>query len=191
MSKELILASSSPRRQELLKQVKIPFTLRKQGIDESQINTSDPEEKVKKLAKLKGRYTPILHKDEIILSADTIVSYNHKIFEKPRNKDDAFQMISALSGDKHEVFTGVMIRSSDDEIIFIERTTVEFWPLSTEEIYWYTSTNEPYDKAGAYGIQSLGAMLVKQIIGDYYNAVGLPISRVVRELKQFGVYPKE
>lgn len=186
MEKTLILASSSPRRQELLQQVQIPFQLRKQTMDESQINTSDPMEKVKQLAMLKGRPVPIQH-NEVILSADTVVSYQQRIFEKPESQKDAYQMISALSGDMHEVFTGVMIRSLDEEITFVERTKVEFWPLSEAEINWYIQTNEPYDKAGAYGIQSVGAMFVKQIIGDYYNVVGLPISRVVRELRKFSV----
>ncbi len=94
-------------------------------------------------------------------------------------------MISRLSGSIHEVFTGVMIRSTEESKIFVERTMVEFWPLKEDEIDWYLSTDEPYDKAGAYGIQSIGAMFVKQIIGDYYNVVGLPISRVVRELREF------
>ncbi|MEC5424725.1 Maf family protein [Virgibacillus sp. C22-A2] len=191
MTKKLILASASPRRQELLNQVKIPFTLRSQNIDESQIRTDDPLEKVKQLASLKGRNVPIKHKDEVIVSADTVVSYNRVIFEKPTNKEEAAQMISALSGDVHEVFTGVMIRSHDDEVVFAERTKVEFWPLTEDEIDWYISTDDPYDKAGAYGIQSIGAMFVKKIIGDYYSVAGLPISRVVRELRKFSVYPGE
>ncbi|WP_188206989.1 Maf family protein [Alkalibacillus aidingensis] len=180
MTKSLILASSSPRRQELLKQVKIPFDIRKPNVDESQIKTDDPEEKVKQLAILKGENVPFHHSNEVILSADTVVSYNQKIFEKPSDKEEAYRMISQLSGDTHEVFTGVMIRSQDNEITFVEKTQVEFWPLSQEEIKWYITTNDPYDKAGAYGIQSIGAMFVKQIIGDYYNVVGLPISRVLR-----------
>ncbi|GAB3044485.1 Maf family protein [Virgibacillus ainsalahensis] len=190
MTKKLILASSSPRRQELLSQVKIPFTIRKPQTDESLINTNDPLEKVKQLALLKGRNVPIEQEDEVILSADTIVSYNQHIYEKPENKEDAYQMIKKLSGAVHEVFTGVMIRSSDNERVFVEQTKVEFWPLTEEEIDWYVSTNEPYDKAGAYGIQSIGAMFVKQIIGDYYNVVGLPVSSVVRELKGFSIYPE-
>ncbi|TXL67496.1 septum formation inhibitor Maf [Cerasibacillus terrae] len=185
MSKKLILASSSPRRQELLNQVGISFTIRKPNIDESQIKTNDPMEKVKQLATLKGHNVPISHENEVILTADTVVSYKQKIFEKPKSKEDAYQMISRLSGSVHEVFTGVMIRSTEESKIFVERTMVEFWPLKEDEIDWYLSTDEPYDKAGAYGIQSIGAMFVKQIIGDYYNVVGLPISRVVRELREF------
>lgn len=187
--KKLILASSSPRRQELLNQVRIPFTIRKPDFDESLIQTADPVEKVKQLAERKGLNVRLTDKDEVILSSDTVVSFQQQIFEKPKNKTEALQMISALSGETHEVYTGVMIRSANEQIVFTEQTKVEFWPLSDEEIEWYISTDDPYDKAGAYGIQSLGAMLVKQIIGDYYNVMGLPISRVVRELRGFGVDP--
>lgn len=188
MTNKLILASTSPRRQELLNQVRIPFTSRSPNVDESQITTNDPIEKVKQLAMLKAENVPINH-DEVILAADTVVAYKQTIFEKPNNKKQAYQMISALSGDVHDVFTGVMIRSCKERTVFVERTRVEFWPLSTNEIEWYVSSKDPYDKAGAYGIQSLGALLVKQINGDYYNVVGLPISRVVRELRKFSIYP--
>ena len=177
--KNLILASSSPRRQELLKQVNIPFTIRKPAIDETQITTKDPVEKVQQ----------IQNEYEVILAADTVVSYEQTIFEKPKNKEEAFNMIHSLSGDTHDVYTGVNIRSTEHESIFVERTKVVFWPLSKSEIEWYVSTDDPYDKAGAYGIQSLGAIFVKEIIGDYYNVVGLPLSRVVRELRKFSIYP--
>src|SRR5699024_4627912 len=146
-----------PRRQELLRKVNIPFTLRKQHVDEQQVSISDPAEKVKQLAILKGQNTPIKHKDEVVLTADTVVSFNRQIFEKPADKEEARKMISALSGNVHDVFTGVMIRSLTEETVFVERTKVEFWPLSDAEIDWYISTDEPYDKAGAYGIQNLGA----------------------------------
>ncbi|MEJ8766418.1 Maf family protein [Oceanobacillus sp. HCA-5259] len=187
MANKLILASSSPRRKELLQQMNIPFTVQSANIDESQITTTDPIEKVKLLAIWKGENIPIQHLNTIVLSADTIVSYEQTIFEKPRNQNEAKQMISTLSGQVHDVYTGVMIRSLQEKKVFVERTRVEFWPLSEEEIDAYISTEDPYDKAGAYGIQSLGAMFVKQIIGDYYTVVGLPISRVVRELRDFGI----
>ncbi|GEL76963.1 Maf family protein [Tenuibacillus multivorans] len=190
MPNKLILASSSPRRRELLSQVKIPYSIQKPNIDESQVNTSDPVKKVKQVATLKGQNVTIEHENEVILSSDTVVSFNQHIFEKPKDKEEASKMIASLSGDVHEVFTGVMIRSADYETVFVEGTKVEFWPMSKEEIDWYISTNDPYDKAGAYGIQSLGAMFVKQIVGDYNNVVGLPISRVVRELRNFSVYPE-
>ncbi|WP_042224319.1 Maf family protein [Oceanobacillus manasiensis] len=186
---KLILGSSSPRRQELLKQVQLPFSVRKPEIDESQIKTNDPVEKVKQLAIRKSEAIPFSNDNEVILTADTVVSYKQQIFEKPRDKEEASHMISKLSGETHEVYTGVMIRSLEQEIVFVERTEVEFWELSEEEINQYVSTNDPYDKAGAYGIQSLGAMFVKRIHGDYATIVGLPISKVVRELRRFSIYP--
>ncbi len=186
---KLILASSSPRRQELFKQVNIPFAVRLPKVDESQIIAHDPIEKVKQLAMEKGKNVAMREPNEVILAADTVVAYKQTIFEKPKNREEAFHMISTLSGKAHDVFTGVMIRSSNEERVFVEQTKVVFWPLSNSEIDWYVSTNEPYDKAGAYGIQSLGALFVKEIIGDYYNVVGLPLSRVVRELSEFSIYP--
>ncbi|WP_099159611.1 Maf family protein [Virgibacillus ndiopensis] len=185
MSRQLVLASSSPRRQELLKQINIPFIVRKQDVDESLIQTDSPLEKVKELALLKGRNAEIMNDDEVIIAADTVVSYENQIFEKPKNKQDAFNMLSTLNGNVHEVYTGVMIRTNNDERVFIEKTLVEFWALSHDEIESYISTQDPFDKAGAYGIQTKGAILVKKITGDYYNVVGLPISRVVRELRNF------
>jgi len=185
MSNHLILASSSPRRQALLKQVNIPFTVRKTDVDESQITTNDPVEKVKQLSMLKGKATSLLDDREVILSADTVVSFDHQILEKPKDKQDAHRMLSLLSGSVHEVFTGVTIRSAEKEITFAQETEVEFWSLTESEIEEYISSGEPFDKAGAYGIQGLGAMLVKKINGDYFNVMGLPISRVCRELKGF------
>lgn len=187
--KKLILASSSPRRQQLLKQVNIPFHVRIPNIDEAKITAADPNEKVKQLAMTKAKHVPIYDENEVILAADTVVAFGQTIFEKPKDKKEAYDMIAALSGNAHDVYTGVMIRSLDDERIFVERTQVVFWPLTQEEIEWYVSTSDPYDKAGAYGIQSLGSMFVKEIVGDYYNVVGLPLSRVVRELRDFSIYP--
>lgn len=189
MANKLILASSSPRRQALLKQVNLPHQVTVSSLDETLVTIKDPLEKVKQLAILKGRNVPIKHVDEVILSADTVVSFQQNIFEKPKNSEEAKKMITSLSGEEHEVYTGVMIRSSEKEVVFVEQTKVEFWPLSEDEINWYISTTDPYDKAGGYGIQSIGAIFVKQMVGDYYNVVGLPISRVVRELKAFSVFP--
>ncbi|MFA1819766.1 nucleoside triphosphate pyrophosphatase [Virgibacillus oceani] len=190
MTKKLILASGSPRRQDILKQISLPFSVRKPDIDESQIQINDPKEKVQKLAKLKSEHTLLADNNEVILSADTVVSYKNNIFEKPIDKEDAFRMISMLSGSIHEVYTGVTIRSVKNEITLVEKTEVAFWPLSKTEIEWYVSTEEPYDKAGSYGIQSMGAMFAKKIIGDYYNVVGLPVSKVARELRSFSIFPK-
>lgn len=188
---KLILASGSPRRQALLKQIHIPFTMiRKPNVDEEQIQTADPQEKVLQLAALKNEHTPIEHPDEVILSADTAVSHQNRIFGKPKDQQDAMNMISLLSGDVHDVYTGVVIRSNQKEISFVERTEVTFRPLSRDEIEWYITKDEPYDKAGAYGIQGMGAIFVKGITGDYFNVVGLPVSRVAQKLRSFFVYPE-
>ncbi|WP_010093846.1 Maf family protein [Ornithinibacillus scapharcae] len=184
---KLVLASTSPRRRELLEQIHIPFTIRKQTFDESVVQTQDPSKKAEQLALLKAKHTELLEPDEIILTADTIVAYNSKIFEKPRDEQEAFMMLSNLSGNTHDVYTGVSIRSDTNQVSFVEKTSVEFWTLTAEEIYDYIKTKDPFDKAGAYGIQGHGAVLVKRIIGDYFNVVGLPISRVMRELKQFHI----
>ncbi|SHG70519.1 Maf family protein [Ornithinibacillus halophilus] len=187
---KLILASTSPRRKELLEQVNIPFKTRKQEVDESKIVTLNPKEKVETLAHLKAINTPILSSDEVILSADTVVSFEGGIFEKPKNEEDAFRMLSTLSGKFHSVYSGVCIRSEKKQAIFIEKTDVEFWELTDDEIEDYIQSKDPFDKAGAYGIQTQGAMFVKQIVGDYFNVVGLPISKVVRELRSFAIYTK-
>lgn len=135
------------------------------------------------MARLKGDRLPI-ERDEIIVAADTTVAYNNQIFDKPKDEAEAYDMISLLSGTRHDVYTGVYLRSHHKTITFVEKTIVEFWPLEEADIKRYVQTSEPYDKAGGYGIQSVGALFVKQTIGDYYNVVGLPLSRVVRELKK-------
>lgn len=185
MKNIIILASSSPRRQKILKQVQIPFTVRVASVDESKIYTTDPTKRVEQLAKLKNKSMSLKHENEIILTADTIVSHNNIIFEKPKNKQEAYEMIFSMSGQIHDVYTGVMLRSAHCKRQFVEQTKVQFWPLTKKEIKEYIDTEEPYDKAGAYGIQSVGAKFVKQIVGDYYNVVGLPISRLVQEIKRF------
>lgn len=189
MANQLILASSSPRREELLKQVNLPYKIRIPDVDEEQIQTYNPVEKVKQLATIKAENVPLKSNDEVILAADTVVSYQQNIFEKPKNQYEAQETIKALSGNYHEVFTGVMIRSPMDKVVFVERTKVEFWSLTQKEIAAYIKMDDPYDKAGAYGIQSIGAAFVKQVIGDYFNIVGLPISRVIQELKRFNIHP--
>ncbi|WP_047979817.1 Maf family protein [Ornithinibacillus contaminans] len=189
MTQELILASTSPRRKELLEQVNIPFSIRKQDVDESHIHLGNPAKTVEQLAILKGKQTEITRPNEVILSADTVVAFNGNIFGKPKNDEDAFTMLTSLGGNVHEVYTGVMIRSHQHEISFVEKTLVEFWPLTEQEITQYIQSKEPFDKAGAYGIQGKGAALVKSLTGDYYTVMGLPISRVIRELKQFDIYP--
>lgn len=186
----LTLASTSPRRRELLELANIPFTIRKQVVDESTISTTNPREKVLRLAVLKATSMDLTSKDEVIIAADTTVSYKQEIFGKPIDQKDAFAMLTTLSGKVHSVYTGVCIRTTDKKVSFVEKTDVEFWQLSSSEINWYIDTKDPFGKAGAYGIQSVGALLVKQIYGDYYTVMGLPISKVVRELSNFSIYPQ-
>ncbi|GGA85518.1 Maf family protein [Ornithinibacillus halotolerans] len=181
----IILGSTSPRRKELLELANIQFSIRKQEVDESVISTPNPAERAEQLAIHKGKHIPFENSNEIILTADTVVSLNGNIYGKPANKDEAYKMLSNLSGNVHEVYTGVSLQSHVKQFSFVEKTSVEFWPLNDQEILDYIKTEDPFDKAGAYGIQSEGAILVKQIIGDYYNVVGLPIARLVRELKNF------
>ncbi|MET3683581.1 septum formation protein [Alkalibacillus flavidus] len=183
MTQSLVLGSSSPRRQAILQQVKQPFTIRKPDVDESIITTPNPTEKVTQLATLKGHHIPIHYDHEVILSADTVVAFGDHIFEKPKTKADAYHMMTQLSGETHSVYTGVMLRTASQEDVLVERTDVTFWPLNDDEIEWYIETDDPYDKAGAYGIQSIGARFVKEIHGDYYNVMGLPISRVIRQIQ--------
>ncbi|MEJ8777404.1 Maf family protein [Pseudogracilibacillus sp. ICA-222130] len=188
MERKLILASSSPRRQQLLHQVQIPFTIRTNDVDESIVQEMDPIEKVKQLAILKGNSIQ-KNVHEVILAADTVVSFQGKIFEKPKDRMDARSMLTQLSGNTHEVYTGVYIKGVMENNLFVEKTEVTFWELTEEEIEHYIQLDDPYDKAGAYGIQSTGAILVKHIFGDYYNVVGLPLAKVVRALKTFHIYP--
>jgi len=186
---QLILASSSPRRTELLTQVHIQHKVRKQNVDESDVPFYNPRTYVQTLAERKGRSIGFESDHEVILSADTIVCHEGKVLEKPKTREEAFHMLRTLSGTTHDVYTGVMLRSPEQEMFIVDKTSVEFWPLSKEDIELYLDTGDSYDKAGGYGIQSAGAMLVKQISGDYNNVVGMPLSRVVRSLRTFDIYP--
>lgn len=182
---QLILGSSSPRRQEILRDLSIPFTIRKPELDESSVSLTDPVAKVRKLALLKARDISIESDHEIILTADTVVAYKNTIFEKPNNKQEAYQMISTLSGRKHDVITAFALRTHNREKVFSVKTQVYFWELTDAEVNAYISTTEPYDKAGAYGIQGKASVFVEKIEGDYFNVVGLPISYVIKELRHF------
>lgn len=184
---KLILASSSPRRRDLLNQVNIKFELREQLTDESRVTITDPVEKVKTLAAVKSHSTEVFG-SEVILTADTVVSKDGIIYEKPDNKAHAHEMIRDLSGGTHQVYTGCMLRSLHKEELIISRTDVVFYDLTDEEIenYLQQSPADHYmDKAGAYGIQSHGALLVREIHGDYNTVVGLPLAEVVRAFKKW------
>lgn len=185
MTKPLILASASPRRKELLELVQIPFEIHVSEVEEKIDENASPAEVVMSLAVQKAADVAQHYPHAIVLGADTIVTYGSQMLGKPRSKEEAMETLRLLSGNVHEVYTGVAFVCGDKTFTFYERTEVTFWKLSEEEIQAYVETGEPLDKAGSYGIQGKGAALVKKINGDYYSVVGLPVARIVRELQSF------
>ncbi len=187
--KRLILASSSPRRKELLEQANLTFSIKTSSIEEVVDPSFSPAEVVQSLALQKAKAVAGSFTDDVVLGADTIVVLDNEILGKPKDKDDAIRMLKMLSGQTHFVYTGVAMVVNDNIRTFTVETRVTFWDLTEDEITFYTNSPQPYDKAGSYGIQDFGATFVKEIEGDYFAVVGLPIARTVRELKQFGIYP--
>ena len=178
---KLVLASKSPRRSEILKNAGIDFTVRVADADETIPDGTKPCDAVVFLAARKAMAVERAD-DEVVLGADTVVVLDDKILGKPKNKDDAFNMIKMLSGRVHSVFTGVCAIGDGISLTFAEETKVEFYPLSDDEINEYIDTDEPYDKAGAYGIQGLASKFISGIQGDYFNVVGLPVSSVYKKI---------
>lgn len=196
---ELILASGSPRRAELLKNCGYEFTVIKSFADESLISDDDPARLVEKLAALKAREVLLSldadrRENAVVLGSDTVVVLDGRVLGKPKDKEDAFNMLRAQSGRMNVVHTGVAVaRCENGEI----KTAVEnsaanvfFSVLSDEETEDYIRTGEPMDKAGAYGIQGSFSMFVERIEGDYFTIVGLPVNRAYRMLKEAGVLPR-
>ena len=185
---KIVLASQSPRRRQLLGQMGLEFTTQSPEIDESAFHGRDARDLVEPLAREKARgvarqQTP----DTLVIGADTVVVLDGAILGKPRDGAEAKAMLAALSGRDHQVFTGVTLCQGDRILTQAEETQVTFRPLTGQEIRQYVSTGEPMDKAGAYGIQGLGGLLVEGIRGDYHNVMGLPICRLGRMLLDFGV----
>ena len=180
----LILASKSPRRQYLLKQAGLEFSVVPSGVDESKIDSGSPEEYVRTLAELKAGDIADRFPESWVIGADTVVFINNRILGKPRTKAEARQMLVQLSGKTHQVLTGYCIccKQKNDFFSDVVKTDVLFKTLSDLEIEWYTHTDEPFDKAGAYAIQGLGTFLVKSISGSYTNVVGLPVCEVIEHL---------
>jgi septum formation protein len=176
----LILASKSPRRQELLRLITNDFTVKSAEVDEALPEGIGPKEAVEYLSEIKAM--PFKNNDDIVIGADTVVCIGNKILGKPQDIDDAHRMLSLLSGKVHSVFTGVTVFKGNKKTTFSVETKVKFFPLTKNEINDYISTKEPMDKAGAYGIQGKGALLVEKIEGDYFNVVGLPVSKLHRVL---------
>lgn len=179
----IILASQSPRRQELLKLITSDFEIKVSNVDETLPDKITPKEAVMYLSKIKAE--PFADGDDIVIGADTVVALDGKILGKPKNEENAREMLKFLSGRTHSVFTGVTLANDEKTKTFAVETKVKFFELTNEEIDAYIKTKEPFDKAGAYGIQGYGSLLVEKIDGDYFNVVGLPVSTLARELKAF------
>lgn len=188
----IILASNSPRRKELLSRLGVPFEVRVlKDIDESYPETTPVSEVAQFIAGKKADvYRLVMGDDELIITADTVVIVGNEILGKPADADDAARMLRALSGRTHQVTTGVCMVAKDQDRRFSVTTDVTFKQLTDEEISYYIQTYKPYDKAGAYGIQEwIGCIGVTGLSGSYYNVMGLPIQRIYQVLKSLGVMP--
>jgi len=185
----LILASKSPRRKALLRQAGLTFEVIPSTMDESSVTVTTPEEHVKRLAEAKATEVATRYPDSWIIGADTEVVIAASVLGKPRDASEARNMLLALSGNTHRVLTGYCIccRKRDRFVSDTVETIVQFRPLSEADIAWYISSQEPFDKAGGYAVQGLGAVLIKRIEGSYTNVVGLPVCEVVEHLLREGV----
>ena len=191
--RKLILASASPRRSELLTQAHIEFEVCPSQIEEIMVSEK-PQELVMGLAEQKamdvaGRMLEV-NDQRLVLGSDTVVVYDGKILGKPLDTEDASRMLHMLSGHTHQVYTGCsLIHNNNGRLIpyyFFEKTDVHMYELTDAQIEWYIQSGEPFDKAGAYGIQGLGAVLIESISGDYNSVVGLPLSKIWQYLDGIG-----
>lgn len=183
---EVILASGSPRRKELLQNVGLPFVVEVSGCDETPILGESATQMVERLALVKAKAVAETKKSALVLGADTTVCIDGESLGKPDNQEHAIEMISQIQGRTHEVLGGVALVSIDRNIEIVRsfRTEVTMRPMSTEEIRWYVMTGEPMDKAGSYAIQGIGLQYVESIRGSYTNVVGLDIPQVMSLLKE-------
>jgi septum formation protein len=185
VTQKIILASQSPRRKQLLEWAEVPFEIMVQETDESFPADISVDEIAIHIARNKALAIQSIFKESIpILAADTIVVLEGRIIGKPKDREDAVKILSTLAGKEHEVITGVVILHAEKEIAFAETTEVRFHELSLTQIEYYVDHYKPYDKAGAYAIQEwIGVVGIKTITGDFYNVMGLPVSRVVQALQ--------
>lgn len=181
--KKIILASKSPRRIELMKFITKDFISIPSLAEEIVPAGIELNEVSSYLAKIKANDIFKSHKDSLVIGCDTVVVLNNKVLGKPKDEEEAYEMLSMLSGNTHKVITGCCLLKDNREIVFSCETKVGFYPLSCDEIKEYIATGEPFDKAGGYGIQEKGALFVKGIVGDYFNVVGLPVSLLNKKLK--------
>lgn len=183
---EIVLASQSPRRKQLLEWAEIDFEIIVSDTDESFPNDLPVEEVAILIATDKAKAVQGKAKEKIILAADTIVVLDNEIINKPVDRNDAIEILNKLSGSHHKVITGVVILKDDKIVSFADTTDVEFHFLTQSQIEFYVDKYKPYDKAGAYAIQEwIGVVGIKCISGDFYNVMGLPVSRVIKALESF------
>ena len=185
----IVLASGSPRRRELLERIGITdFDVRVPEVEESFPENLTPQEVVEYISREKAEAAAALcSEDEIVITADTMVFLDHQRLGKPQDEADALRMLTALQGRHHTVCTGVTVRRGAEVITESETTHVYFRPATEKELRAYIATGEPMDKAGSYGVQGKGALLVEKLDGDFFNVMGLPVLRLSRMLKRFGV----
>lgn len=184
--KKIILASASPRRQNLLKGLDVDFTIEVKPVDEDFPADLEREAIPEYLCQLKANGFGEIGDDTLLITADTIVWINGHVMNKPQDEAEAKQMLKTMSGEMHEVFTGVCIRSNEKQRIFSVASKVYFRPLEDDEIDYYLRNYKPYDKAGAYGIQEwIGYVGIDKIDGSYFNVMGLPLKELYEELRDF------
>lgn len=184
----VILASASPRRKELLERIGLEFTIRTAPHDETMDPRKDPAQEVRRVSALKaGAVKALCAQEDVIIAADTVVVLDGAVMGKPASEKEAFSMLRSLSGKEHQVITGLSVVQGEKMESVSVTTTLRFRPLSEEEIRAYIATKEPMDKAGAYGIQGMASMFVESLCGDYYNVMGLPVCTLTVILRKFGV----
>jgi len=182
-NKNIILASGSPRRQELFKELGLNFSIQVKAVEEIYPSSLKEAEITNYLAELKAASFTELAENDIVITSDTIVWLNDKAIEKPKNKQHAIEMLQELSGTGHKVITSICIKTFALQKVFYDETMVYFKPLSLKEITYYVEKYEPFDKAGAYGIQEwIGFIGVTKIEGSYFNVMGLPVHKLYEEL---------
>jgi septum formation protein len=179
----LVLASSSPRRRQLLEMLGIPHRTHPADVQEIRLPREAPLDYARRLARDKARAVP----GSLVLGADPIVVLDDEVLEKPVDREDAVLMLGRLQGRRHEVITAICLVAAGEEYEAADRTAVQFRPLTVDQIRRYVATGEPMDKAGAYGIQGYGAALVERIEGDFFGVMGLPVRLVLELLAQAGV----
>jgi len=188
MKSRLVLASKSPRRYELMKQVGLEFDVIPSGIEEDYMKGESPRKHVLRLAEAKALNVGNRHPDRWVVAADTIVYVDHAILGKPKSREEAKKMLRRLSGKEHRVLTGFSIHhlekgKGDQEAV---QTTVKVKKLTPAEMDWYVETGEPFDKAGGYAVQGVGSFMIESIKGSYTNVVGLPICELIQMLSRLG-----